>query len=1277
MRRTKFIALWGLVALLLVASAATVFLATAGDEFYRWAMRHAIEGTIDREIRVDGSFTFNVGPEPVLIVTDVWIENAQWASKQEMARAKRVEIQLALGPLFSGIVRIPRLIVEGLNLDLETSSGGRSNWKVASAGRNVIYPLLEFVSFKDIAINYRDHQSGRTIEILLDFLRKKQSAGDSGFEIQADGSFNRRTFQVTGRLGSIEQALAASAPFPLDLTLRSSSLVVNLAGSAQNVAAAEGFDISLTARTSSIGKVLRAVEIDVPLVGLAKASARLQGNLKSLAIEDIDLEVIDPSGQEFRAEGRIASLIDGRGLDLRFTGKLGPEVLRWVGDLPPGLSGALEGTVGTDLMGRITGDVDTLVVEDLHVRLEHRSGAGLSLRGHVGLDLSNEDIGLSRFQATALLSLPDRVLLERALGTRMPDLGAIHATAELTWDGDWVTLRSTEVKAKGLARSRLHAEGRIGTLSGKNLAFELDPRIGLSVAFEQSQPLVYLIERLARETRPIPSPPQVSSSPLGQERAKHVDDDLVLLIQRELKSAGLDPGLLDGKMGPRTRAAIEDFQTRRGLAVDGRASEDLLRYLRGIFGAARRQASPDAAPSEFSGLAGSLPELGPITATARLFRRGGTYRLDDLNLSLGAKDMAQVEVTGTLGTLRSGLEVPLEKISLAVNFSIQSSRTFSNFLPAEAPEFRKIKGRFRVKGNTEALSISNVRMTAEGPDGMVVTASGEVAKFSIATGLSVKGVTLDLNARLPDVKGVSRIVDLDLPNLGPVWARATLRDRGKNFTLTDINIATGSLDQPAAQVKGEIGDLLAMKSVALTGKFDVATATLLGMDTATQPNGLGNVHGRFDLSDTDGSIGLEELSAEIEDSKLLSLSIKGLFGDIGRVDDLRMQAALTVPDVYQLGRKFGLDFGQIGSLSFSGEVSGSDEQFHAEGDARIGATEVRGTLSGSFEGERPTLRAKLYSPLFRLANVGLVPQADAPNPASKGNTPKPAGHMVFGETPIPFELLKEFDLDLDVLFKEVEGAPLQIDNVETQLDVVDGVLRVESHSFNLADGRVDSTLRVDARGVSPKLHLRLTAADVDLNDLLSQVEVNVPLSGKLDLSVDLKAAGQSPRSLASSLRGDLDLAVQRGRVYTNQLRLTTTNPISWLFTDAARKGYSDMNCLILRFKFQDGLADSQSILLDTPNIRALGKGQIDLRKELISIEVSPWAKGKEVAQRGTPFTIEGKLVKPSVKVSAAGVAVRTAGEVLLSPVHLLGSLLPFVSDRGAKDDNPCLSLQNQ
>lgn len=40
-------------------------------------------------------------------------------------------------------------------------------------------------------------------------------------------------------------------------------------------------------------------------------------------------------------------------------------------------------------------------------------------------------------------------------------------------------------------------------------------------------------------------------------------------IQTALKNAGFDPGSLDGKIGPRTRQAIKDFQKSKGLVPDG------------------------------------------------------------------------------------------------------------------------------------------------------------------------------------------------------------------------------------------------------------------------------------------------------------------------------------------------------------------------------------------------------------------------------------------------------------------------------------------------------------------------------------------------------------------------------------------------------------------------------------------------------------------------------------------------------------------------------------
>jgi murein L,D-transpeptidase YcbB/YkuD len=53
--------------------------------------------------------------------------------------------------------------------------------------------------------------------------------------------------------------------------------------------------------------------------------------------------------------------------------------------------------------------------------------------------------------------------------------------------------------------------------------------------------------------------------------------NLVRALQARLGELGLDPGPADGVYGPRTAAAIKEFQASRGLPPDGRIGDDLLR----------------------------------------------------------------------------------------------------------------------------------------------------------------------------------------------------------------------------------------------------------------------------------------------------------------------------------------------------------------------------------------------------------------------------------------------------------------------------------------------------------------------------------------------------------------------------------------------------------------------------------------------------------------------------------------------------------------------------
>jgi hypothetical protein len=626
------------------------------------------------------------------------------------------------------------------------------------------------------------------------------------------------------------------------------------------------------------------------------------------------------------------------------------------------------------------------------------------------------------------------------------------------------------------------------------------------------------------------------------------------------------------------------------------------------------------------------------------------------------------------------LATGVTEIALSASFAVPSSQTFAHMLPPEAPELRNVTGRFDVGGSLDALSIANARIEVEGPNGLSATADGQIGRLSLLPVLAIKDLAFDLEARSPGTDNVLQLVGLSLPELGPVRARATLRERDDLFTLAAIDVLVGPDNRPAVHATGQIGDIFAMKQIKLSGDFQIATARLLGPDVPVEKSPLGSVHGRFDISDADGSIGLEALSAQLVDTDLLTLSVKGLFDDFKLGDDFRMDATLTVPNVSALGRELGFEVERLGNFSFKGEVSGSDERFRAEGKARLGETDLTGTLSGTLKGERPALRAKLHSPVFHLADFGLLPDADTPESTATAvkedrQVKTPAPGFLFSEEPLDFSSLKAFDLDLDVQLDEVEGIQFDIDTANMQFSLEDGLLKVDPLLFNFAGGRIEMRLVVDARTETPAVGLDIVADDVDLGDVLAQMEAEVPLDGELDTVLSLKAGGLSPRALASSFEGDLDLAISEGHIQTGLLDLTVTNPVAWMFSRSARKGYSELNCLVVRFDIAEGVAKSVALLLDTTNVRVEGEGNINFQDEVMAIAFSPRAKKRRLIAISTPFAIEGPLSGPSVNVNATGAATRVIGQTVVSPLNLLGSLMPLVNDRGTDAENLCLRLK--
>lgn len=69
---------------------------------------------------------------------------------------------------------------------------------------------------------------------------------------------------------------------------------------------------------------------------------------------------------------------------------------------------------------------------------------------------------------------------------------------------------------------------------------------------------------------PVTTQITTTMSTSGEPVAATSSKPTTLDIQTALKNAGFEPGSIDGKMGPKTKKAVEDFQKANGLAADGK-----------------------------------------------------------------------------------------------------------------------------------------------------------------------------------------------------------------------------------------------------------------------------------------------------------------------------------------------------------------------------------------------------------------------------------------------------------------------------------------------------------------------------------------------------------------------------------------------------------------------------------------------------------------------------------------------------------------------------------
>jgi uncharacterized protein involved in outer membrane biogenesis len=187
--------------------------------------------------------------------------------------------------------------------------------------------------------------------------------------------------------------------------------------------------------------------------------------------------------------------------------------------------------------------------------------------------------------------------------------------------------------------------------------------------------------------------------------------------------------------------------------------------------------------------------------------------------------------------------------------------------------------------------------------------------------------------------------------------------------------------------------------------------------------------------------------------------------------------------------------------------------------------------------------------------------------------------------------LRAIDFSLRLGAGTVLGKNVALNQVGLDIILENGRLRIGPTTINYREGFMSIEAALDASSDAvPEMGVKITAEDMDIDDVLSYLHEPLIVEGQLNLVVDLRSTGGSIKQIASSLTGEWGVALENGRIQ-RIINLLAADALDFLFTGPAKNTYTDLNCMVARLQFENGNGAIEVLYLDTPAVRVCEPGR--------------------------------------------------------------------------------------
>lgn len=377
-------------------------------------------------------------------------------------------------------------------------------------------------------------------------------------------------------------------------------------------------------------------------------------------------------------------------------------------------------------------------------------------------------------------------------------------------------------------------------------------------------------------------------------------------------------------------------------------------------------------------------------------------------------------------------------------------------------------------------------------------------------------------------------------------------------------------------------------------------------------------------------------AARIERADVPKVNVSGSFADL----DLEQLAD-------DVGAAFDLDAGAKASAKVVLSARGRTP--------RALLTSLAGTVDGTLS----------------LGELDLTPLADV-----EGDTdPEPEDVRLFSNEELPLTFVDGFTGKIEVRADRVIYGNLSVREFEVPITFkgkqILSEVRVRYHDREVIFSHSAQL------GSAPTMDFDLLADDFDMGSLLSELGVTDLADVRADVALSGSVAGRTPRALASSFTGSLNLVAGKGEIATRVFELIAADLVWALVPKGTDGGKAELTCVLNRIDFKDGVGTMSAFALVTKRMRTSGTGTINLIDETLDLTFYPKPNDTSLLSLSTPIRVTGSIADPSVRPDTTSLlldAAKIVGAGAL--IGGIGALLPLMNLQNfdAEDAGACVNM---